>query len=123
VPFVLFSALGFGVLGLLRDVVSIGAEDAGTVQEWATRQVWEVLWMGLIYVVWAIISLPVYQAGMVRYAVNDSWSSMFNIPANFALFVRHAQAFLMFYINWLLITLCVAIAALLLTITIVGVPL
>ncbi len=120
VPMAICAVFGIGIFGLVQDVGNIGSQ---VVQEWAVDQAKSSLWAILIYAVWVIISLPVYQAGMVRYAIGGSWRSMLNIPANFALFVRHARSFAMFYLSWVVITLCVALAGIFLSVTVIGVPL
>lgn len=119
VPLTICSILGVGVLGLEYGSGSISVQDA---QQWATTQMQKSALAVLIYVVWADISLPVYNAGLVRYASTGSWRSMLNIPANTALFLRHAPAFFMFYINWIVIVACIGTAAFVLGATFVGVP-
>jgi hypothetical protein len=75
----------------------------------------------LVYLVWAVISLPTYQAGVVRYAINGKWTSMLNFPANIALVLRYPLRFLKYYICWILLLAFVVLCNSILALTVIGV--
>ena len=120
VPGVVCAALGIGgPLGFVADLLQIGT---GGAREWAENEPSDWAWTLLVYLVWAVISLPVYQAGVVRYALGGSWRAMLNVPANLALFLREAPAFALFYLNWLALGLAITVTGALLALTGIGLP-
>jgi len=120
VPGLVCAVLGIGgPFGFVADLFQIGT---GGVQQWAQNEPSDWAWSLLVYLVWAVISLPVYQAGVVRYSLGDSWRTMLNVPANLALFLREAPAFGRFYFNWLVLGLAIAFAGTLLALTGIGLP-
>ncbi len=76
-----------------------------------------------IFVVWFFASLPVYQAGLVRCAVNGRWRSMWNVPANFTYFIKHVPQFINFYISWIVIVFLIGVFSYFLAFTVLGIPL
>lgn len=120
VPMAVCVFLGIGIFGLVNDASSLGSQG---VQKWAVTESARWLWAPLIYIIWALISLPVYQSGMVRYAISGSWRSMLNVPANIAFFLKHFRAFVLFYISWFVLSSCIIFLGMLLSVTIIGVPL
>lgn len=54
----------------------------------------------MIYMTWGIISTPILQSGIIRYALNHRWQALFNIPINMILLIRHAHHFLKFQLYY-----------------------
>ncbi len=85
---------------------------------------WLNLFLSLfVFVAWVLIILPAYQAGLVRYAVNGSWRSLLNLPANVAFFVKHIPQFIMFYMSWIVIVFLTGFFGHVLFMTFIGIPL
>ena len=121
VPGIVCLLLGIGgPIGFVVDLVGLGTQGA---QGWAETQTSDWLWSVVVYLAWAIISLPVYQAGVVRYALGGSWRAMLNVPTNTALFLANAPAFGLFYLSWLVLGLGIAAVDVLLSLTGIGVAL
>jgi len=121
VPVVICLFLDVGMLDFFMSMSSIGNDQ--TFVDWGTSQAIKWAIALSIYAIWALVTVPIYMAGVVRYALTDSWRSMLNLPANTALFLRHIPSFILFYINWLVILFLITLGSGLLAITIVGVPL
>ncbi|MDG9670600.1 DUF4013 domain-containing protein [Hahella sp. CR1] len=118
IPGVLCSILGIGgPLGFVADLYDILTEGFSA---WAKSQPSDWLLTILVYLTWGVISFPVFQSGMIRYALSGDWKTLLNAPANFLLFVRHAHYFLKFYIYWVLLSLGIFLADSVLAFTGIG---
>lgn len=118
IPGVLCSILGIGgPLGFLSDLWEIVTSGFDA---WARSEPGDWLLTLLIYLVWGIISIPVFQSGMIRYALSGNWKTMLNAPANFLFFLRHAHHFIKFYVCWLLLTAMIVMADAALALTGIG---
>lgn len=101
IPGVLLAVLGMGAVNLVGDAYNIVASGFGSDEITETGTNIGVSF--LIYFIWAIISLPVFQSGMIRYSLTDDWKTLFNAPANFLFFVKNIHHFIKFYIYWLML--------------------
>lgn len=54
-----------------------------------------------IYGLWGLISNPVLQSGIIRYAVSKDWKDLFHLPKNILFLIAHIHHFLKFYIFYL----------------------
>ncbi|MDP5032506.1 DUF4013 domain-containing protein [Paraglaciecola sp.] len=119
VPSIILGLLGMGgPIGLLADLITIFTDGFDT---WVKTEPSEIMWTFAVYTIWAIISLPIYQAGMIRFAVTGNWKSLLNVPANTFLFLRYLPSFIGFYLYWLILCLLIFIIDLALTVTVIGV--
>jgi hypothetical protein len=119
VPSIVLGLLGMGgPIGFLMDVFTIFTDGF---DKWVMSEPQEYLWVFTVYAIWWVVSLPIYQAGMIRFALSGKWQSLLNIPANTFLFLRCMPSFIRFYFYWLLLCLLVFVADLFLTITVIGV--
>ncbi|WP_020405079.1 DUF4013 domain-containing protein [Hahella ganghwensis] len=118
IPGVLCSILGIGgPLGFVADIYEILTEGFSA---WAKSEPSDWLLTLMIYMIWGVISFPVFQAGMIRYALSGDWKTLLNAPANFLLFIRHIHYFLKFYICWALLLLGIFLVDTVLAFTGVG---
>ena len=101
VPSIICALLGIGgPIGFLVDVYTIFAEGFSA---WVLTEPDDWLLTIIVYVIWGIISYPIYQAGMVRYLLTDNWKTIFNVPANTITFLRNIHYFMKFYLFWIII--------------------
>jgi hypothetical protein len=105
-------------IGFLLDLFTIFTDGFDS---WAKTEPSEYAWTFAVYATWAIVSLPIYQAGMIRFAISGNWKSLLNVPANALFFLRHLISFIKFYAYWLLLCLLILIIDMVLTITVIGV--
>lgn len=119
VPSILCSILGIGgPIGFIEDVYQILVNGFSA---WAQSEPKDWALTVTIYLVWGVISFPVFQAGMVRYANSGNWKALYNTPLNFIIFIRHLHFFIKFYLSWLLLIILIAILDSMLAITGVGI--
>ncbi|OUS24769.1 hypothetical protein A9Q99_23530 [Gammaproteobacteria bacterium 45_16_T64] len=119
IPGVLCAILGLGgPLSLIADLYQIIDEGFSS---WAKSAPTDWALTIFIYVMWGVISFPVYQSGMIRYALTGNWKSMLNAPANFLVFLRFSHWFAKFYVSWLLLSLVILAVDSVLVFTGVGV--
>jgi len=98
VPSIICALLGIGgPIGFLVDVYTMIVDGFGA---WTESQPGDWILTLLVYMVWGIISYPIYQAGMIRYLLTDNWKTIFNVPANTLLFLRNIHYFIKFYLFW-----------------------
>ena len=108
IPGVLCAILGLGgPFGLFLDIYEIITSGFAA---WAKSEPTDWALTIMIYIVWGIISFPVFQSGMIRYAITGNWKVLLNAPANFLLFIRHIHYFIKFYLFWFLLLLLIFIA-------------
>ena len=91
------------------------------VTPWANNTFWDLMITVIVYVIWMVLSLPAYQAGMVRYARSNSWRAMLNVPANVLLVIRKPNYFIKFYLSWIILSALVLLAGAILSSTILGI--
>jgi hypothetical protein len=118
-PSIILGLMGMGgPVGLLMDMFTIFTDGFDT---WVKTEPSELMWTFAVYVIWAIISLPIYQAGMIRFALTGNWKSLLNVPANAFLFLRYLPSFIGFYLYWLILCLIIFFVDIALTVTVIGV--
>jgi hypothetical protein len=118
IPGVLCTILGLsGPLGLLVDMYEIITSGFS---EWAKSEPSDWALTIMIYIIWGLISFPVFQSGMIRYAISGNWKDLLNVPANGLLFIRNIHHFIKFYIYWLLLLFLIFIADSMLLMTGIG---
>ncbi len=119
IPGVLCALLGLATpLGLVMDIYEMIVNG---VDVWFKENASDWALTLTIYFTWAIISFPVFQMGMIRYALTGNWKSMLNAPLNFMLFVRNIHYFILFYGYWLIISLGILLIDVLFAMTGIGV--
>lgn len=107
VPGILCAILGIGgPIGFVQDLYQILANGFS---DWAQSEPKDWAFSILIYFIWAIISFPVFQAGMIRYANSGDWKTLLNVALNFALFVKYIHYFIKFYLSWLALIVLIAV--------------
>ena len=118
VPAVVCGLLGIGgPLGFVADIYEIVTSGFSA---WARSEPSDWLLTLLVYAIWAVISFPVFQTGMIRYALSNDWKSMLNAPLNTLLFIRYMHLFIKFYLCWLILSLMILCTDLLLAATGIG---
>lgn len=118
VPHLIASIVGVGgVFDFIGDVVTLFTKGFDAfVQDEMT----DLLWQMVIFVVWGLISIPIYQAGMIRFVNNGNWKSLYNIPVNAWIALRCLPSFLKFFIYWWMFVLMVVITDIILVSTGIG---
>lgn len=102
VPGLICSLLGVGgPIGFILDIFSILQDGVGA---WLETEPTDWVITVFVYLCWGVVSYPIYQAGMVRYAISGNWKTLFNIPANFFTLIRNIRSFALFYMYWFIIS-------------------
>ncbi len=101
IPGVLLSLLGMGTVNLIGDGYAVIA--SGFNSDEITQTGTNIGVSFLVYLIWGIISLPVFQSGMIRYALTGKVKTLFNAPVNFLFFIKNLHHFITFYIYWLML--------------------
>jgi|TARA_R100001440_G_scaffold8811_2_gene16656 hypothetical protein len=118
VPHIVASITGVGgIVDFFSDIRTLITEGF---EPFINDELQDFFWQMVIFLVWGIISLPIFQAGMIRFTINGSWKSLYNIPGNAAVAARHTLAFIKFYGYWLLFILLVILADMILAATFIG---
>ncbi|SBS33627.1 hypothetical protein MAQ5080_02630 [Marinomonas aquimarina] len=118
IPGVICALLGLsGPLGLIQDIYEFFANG---LSGWAQSQSQDLLLKIIVYVVWGIISAPVFQSGMIRYVISGDWKSLVNVPVNFMFFLRYIHYFLKFYVAWIMLIILVVAMDSVLSVTGIG---
>jgi len=118
VPHIIASITGVGgIIDFFSDIMTLLTEGF---EPFIKDELQDLFWQMLIFLVWGIVSLPIFQAGMIRFTINGSWKSLYNIPVNTALAARHSLDFIKFYGYWLVFVFLVIVADMILAATFIG---
>ena len=102
VPLTVIMILGIGgIIDTIADIktflqIIVGQSDM-TLTQFIVNEVWEEIACLLIAGIWAMISVPLYRAGMVRYCVTGRITSFANVVANTRFISANAGEFLSMY--------------------------
>lgn len=119
-PSLLLSILGFvGPIDMIGDIYDLFT--SSNIQAWLDQQAGEWVVSLTVYLIWGLLAYPLYQAGVIRFALNENWKSVFNLLANAMLLMRYALSFLSYLITWLIILLGLVFLDLLLSFTGIGI--
>jgi hypothetical protein len=118
VPSIICALLGVG--GPIGIIVDIFAIFSSGFEKWLESEPTDWVITIAIYIVWAIISLPIYQAGMVRYAITGQKTTIFNVPANVLACLRDFPHFLKYFIFWFIVSVCLIFIDSVLSLTGIG---
>ncbi len=119
-PGFLLSIFGFsGPIDMLGDIYDLIT--TSNFQAWLSEQASDWMVSFVVYLVWGIFAYPLYQAGVIRYVISGNWKSTINLPRNALVLMQHILPFISYFIMWLVLIFCVALADILLSITVVGI--
>src|SRR5690554_633779 len=74
----------------------------------------------IVYSVWALISAPTFQCGMVRYVLSGDWRKLFGFVPNVYFVLTNIGMFISFFVMWVLFVVSVFLLDFLLAATFVG---
>lgn len=116
VPVILSYVFGLkGIIAFLSDIYRfIQGDITGTL----TQILKDYVYTFALYITWGMISNPILQSGIIRYALSSDWKALLNVPANMLFLIRHGHQFIKFYVYYLitlfilfLLDLCLTIFA------------
>ena len=84
-----------GILGLFLDILEF-IQDGLT--GYLTDYIEDYIATLFIYFIWGIISNPILQCGIIRYALTGKWLELLNIPKNILFLMANLHNFLKFYV-------------------------
>jgi len=119
VPAIFLFATGLG--GPISLIMDTGVILNQGINPWAAAVTQNIVVTIIVYLIWLVMSLPAYQAGMIRYAMSDSWTSMLNVPANVLLVLRNPIHFTKFYVSWTILSMMVILISATLISSIAGI--
>jgi hypothetical protein len=100
----------FGISGPLAYINDVYEIYQNGFYNWSETGLADLLLAGSIYLLWTLISVPMFHVGMVRFALSENLKNLFNIPINLLFLVRYSFSFLKFYLYaFILILLITAI--------------
>jgi hypothetical protein len=118
VPSVICMLLGIGGLfAIFADIYEILIEGF---EYWIKDEPTDIVYSLLVYAVWFVIMRPMYQVGLIKYAITCQWIAMLNIPYNLLSLLRHLHWFIMFFVFWVLMLFIIVAIDTLLVFTVVG---
>ena len=100
-----------GILGLFLDILEF---IQGGLTGYLTDYIEDYIATLFIYFIWGMISNPILQCGIIRYALTGKWLELLNIPKNILFLMANLHNFLKFYIFYLVTVLLLIILDLLL---------
>lgn len=105
VPGLLCAILGIsGPLAFIADVYEIYQQGFSS---WSEDAIFDLLLAVSIYLIWALISVPMYHVGMIRFALSKQWYDLINLPINFVVLIRYGFSFLKYYLYALILSLII----------------
>ncbi|MEM6486979.1 MAG: DUF4013 domain-containing protein [Pseudomonadota bacterium] len=119
VPIIVMNLLGSG--GFIGRILDIGLFLSGDGQALGEDFISDLLTNIGVIIAWYVLSAPAFHCGMIRYALNDDWRCLLNIPMNILWVLRYAGMFLLFYVYAVLAAIAIFLISGFLTITAVGV--
>jgi len=124
-PLALMAFTGIrGLSSFLGDLLTLAGIVLGltnvSLWDFVVRELWTSLLAAAIDSVWAILSLPLYRAAMIHYAVTGKVGAFFAVHTNIGFIVRHARAFANLYLFSFILNAMIALAGLVLASTVVG---
>lgn len=124
-PLLLMAILGLrGITAFFGDLLTLagiafGLTDA-SIWAFVVQELWSSFLAAVVDSVWAILSLPLYRAAMIHYAVTSKLSAFFAIHTNIGFMVRHWKAFANTYLFSFLVNTLIAFVSLFLLSTAIG---
>lgn len=118
-PSFLCSILGIaGPLAFISDVYEIYQQGFTS---WSEEAISDLLLAVSIYLIWALISVPMYHVGMIRFALSGRWHDLINFPINFVVLIRYALSFVKFYLYALILSLMIIVIDMFFALTGIGI--
>ena len=118
VPAVLCAVLGIaGPLAFIADVFEVYHQGF---ESWSEEAIYDFTLAVVIYLAWAIISVPMFHVGMIRFALSEKWYDLINLPINAVILVRHIFSFIKYYLYALFLSLSIIAVDLLFSLTGIG---
>jgi len=95
-----------GILGLFLDILEF---IQGGLTGYLTDYIEDYIATLFIYFIWGMISNPILQCGIIRYALTGKWLELLNIPKNILFLMANLHNFLKFYVFYLVTVLLLII--------------
>ena len=95
-----------GILGLFLDILEF---IQGGLTGYLTDYIEDYIVTLFIYFIWGMISNPILQCGIIRYALTGKWLELLNIPKNILFLMANLHNFLKFYVFYLVTVLLLII--------------
>ncbi|MGC6248914.1 DUF4013 domain-containing protein [Bisgaard Taxon 45] len=107
VPTILCYVLGLkGILSFFLDVWEF---ITGGFKGYLADYIQDYILTFLIYGIWGLISNPLIQCGIIRYALSDDWKDLFHLPKNLLFLMQNWYQFVKFYIFYLVTLLLLVV--------------